>query len=227
MPLSALFLVGIKQKITAWITAMTTWLLSFGIFGIFAVTLLDGAAVPTAGACDAALVLFAMNSPEKWWIFAVAAAVGSTIGSLMLYSMVQRAGERFLAKIKPEKRQRIENLLGRFDVLTLIVASLLPPPFPFKPFIICASALKIQKLRFTIGLMIGRTLRYGIFSYLAMRYGPAATEIIKHNSLWVFAGAGVLAIVIWLVQRNATSKKELPVVESLQPETGSELRVEG
>ncbi len=189
---------GIKAKLKAF----TTWMVGFGVAGIFLLALLDGAAVPTAGAVDAALVVLCSVNPWKWWEFAVAAAIGSTIGSAFLYTIAQRAGQKVMASVSEVRRRRIENLFGKFDILVLVVASILPPPFPFKPFIICAGAVRIPLFRFCIGLLIGRLSRYLVFAYLAMRFGERTFELMKQNSGWVFLGVVVLGLAVWLWSRR-------------------------
>lgn len=219
MTLSALAHLGVKSKLMSLITTFSQWLIGFGTFGIFTLSLLDSAMVPTAGACDAALVAFTLASPAKWWFFALAAAIGSTIGCFILYSLVQRAGEKLLKSIKSDRRQKIEGLFKRYDMLTLIVAGLLPPPFPFKPFIICAGAVRFDRFRLFIALLIGRGIRYGIVGYLAKTYGNQALDIIKHNSGWVFIGVAVLVLVVWLFQKIKHSKVKVnvPASEPAQP----------
>ena len=205
----AFLLPGIVNKAKAWVASLSQWLIGFGAFGIFALTLIDSALIPTAGAPDLAIVTFSLAKPDQWWVFAIAAALGSTIGCFILYSLAQKAGGKLLASVSQDRRARIENLLGRWDLLTLIVASLLPPPFPFKPFIICAGAVRFNRFRLFIGLLIGRGIRYGVLAYLARYYGEQALKLIAQNSGWIFLGVGILAVGVWLYQRFFSGKNNV------------------
>jgi membrane protein DedA with SNARE-associated domain len=63
-------------------------------------------------------------------IYVAAATVGSTLGCVVLYRISQRAGKRALARFSESKQKRVKDLIDRYDVMSVLVASLLPPPFP-------------------------------------------------------------------------------------------------
>lgn len=201
-----LLLFSTKQSLLIYIKIISQWLIGLGIFGVFVLTFLDSAFLPTAGAPDAALIAFSIATPSRWWLFAITGALGSTLGCFVLYLISHKLSQKALSVIKASSRQRIEALFKRYDILTLVVSSLLPPPFPFKPFVLCASAIKFNKVRFFIGLLIGRGLRYGVLAYLAKSYGNYATEIIKQNGKWLLIGVIILIPLVWIYKRFLPSK---------------------
>src|SRR5262245_49626469 len=148
---SAIILLGIKarlQEFTERLKALGDWLITFGPLGLFAVSLIDSAGLPLPGGPDAVMIVLSAKSHGLMPLYAVAASVGSTIGCTMMYWVARRAGIIALKRVKPERRERIENLLGRYDVLAIIVTAVLPPPFPFKPFVLSAGAFKLKMFRF-------------------------------------------------------------------------------
>jgi membrane protein DedA with SNARE-associated domain len=106
-------------------------------------------------------------------------------------------GRSLLAqRLSPDRQARIEQLIRQYDILALAVAAIMPPPFPFKPFIICAGLLEFHQGRLFVGLFIGRALRYGTLAYLSMRYGNEALGMLQQHTGWFFLGIGVIVAVL-------------------------------
>lgn len=189
--LAAPFLKTVTQKLEAF----GWWLAGFGLFGVFALMMVDSL-VPLVGVPELALIALILDKPGLWVAAAVMAALGSTTGSLIFYSFVRMAGQRFANSIPAARRAKIEGLIRRYDILILIGAAVMPPPFPFKPFVICAGLIDFKWWRLFVGLLVGRLVRYAILSFLAVRYGKEALDIIRQNAGWFFLGVAVLTLII-------------------------------
>jgi len=67
----------------------------------------------------------------------------------------------------------------------------MPPPAPYKGFVLLAGVGGVGPGMFALAVAIGRGLRYGIEGWLARVYGAAAADLIKENatavSLWLSA----------------------------------------
>ena len=107
---------------------------------------------------------------------------------------------------------RVEDLLERYDILAMLLASVLPPPFPFKLFVLSAGAFKMQLWRFVAALVVGRGFRFLLEGILAVKYGEQATDIFKHNYPKIGLGVAAAILVIYLFnsllkrrRREATS----------------------
>ena len=74
----------------------------------------------------------------------------------------------------------------------------MPPPFPFKLFVVSAGVFRLNLLRFTIAIAAGRTFRYLLEGYLAARYGEHAREILAHYYPAIGIGLAVLLIAIFV-----------------------------
>jgi membrane protein YqaA with SNARE-associated domain len=196
------------HKITGGLTKISQYLVSFGPFGLLAIAFLDSLFIPMPGGVDAVLLLLAASRPSWVLIYVAAATIGSTAGCVGLYKISERAGHRALNRFSEKKQQRVKDLIDRYDVLSVLVASLLPPPFPFKLFVVSAGVFRLNLIRFTIAIAAGRTFRYLLEGYLAARYGEHAREILSRYYPAIGIGLALLIIIAFvgksLLRRGAT-----------------------
>src|SRR2546423_1380293 len=185
-------LLGIKQSLQTF----GEWLVTLGPFGLFAISLIDSAGLPLPGGPDAVMILLSARSHALVPLYVVAASFGSTLGCTVMYWLARRAGMLALRKIKPARRARIENLLGRYDMLAIMATAILPPPFPFKPFVLSAGVFKLKRSRFIIAVFTGRLVRFTIEGLLAIAFGEAAGEQIKRHGLKVLLVVVVAATLL-------------------------------
>jgi membrane protein YqaA with SNARE-associated domain len=196
------------HKITGGLTKISQYLVSFGPFGLLAIAFLDSLFIPMPGGVDAVLLLLAASRPSWVLIYVAAATIGSTAGCIGLYKISERAGHRALNRFSEKKQKRVKDLIDRYDVLSVLVASLLPPPFPFKLFVVSAGVFRLNLVRFTIAIAAGRTFRYLLEGYLAARYGEHAREILSRYYPAIGIGLALLIIILFvgknLLRRSAT-----------------------
>jgi len=186
---AAFILYGIKSSLQG----LLEWLKAFGPLGLFGISLVDSAGIPLPGGPDAVMIWLSANTPALMPLYALAATAGSAIGCTLLYLVARRAGVSALKRVTPEKRDRIENLLGRYDLIAVMVPAVLPPPFPFKPFVLCAGVLRLKTWRFITAIFIGRSVRFLIEGWLAIRFGEGAGRIIGQHGWKVLVAVAVLA----------------------------------
>lgn len=197
------------HKITGGLGKLSHWLLSFGPFGLLAIAFLDSVLVPIPGGVDAMLLLLTASRPSWMLIYVAAATIGSTAGCVGLYRISMRAGHRALNRFSEKKQKRVKDLIDRYDVLSVLVASVLPPPFPFKLFVVSAGVFRLNLLRFTIAIAVGRTFRYLLEGYLAARYGEHAKEMLAQYYPAIGVGVAVL-IVVFFVAKNLMRRGRSP-----------------
>jgi len=186
---AAFILFGIKSILQS----LLEWLKAFGPLGLFGISLVDSAGIPLPGGPDAVMIWLSANNPALMPLYALAATAGSAIGCTLLYLVARRAGVAALKRVAPEKRDRIENLLGRYDLIAVMVPSVLPPPFPFKPFVLCAGVFRLKTWRFITAIFIGRSVRFLIEGWLAIRFGEDAGRVIRQHGWKVLVAVAVLA----------------------------------
>src|SRR5882724_6256990 len=205
----AFILYGIKSSLQG----LLDWLKAFGPLGLFGISLVDSAGIPLPGGPDAVMIWLSANTPALMPLYALAATAGSAIGCTMLYLLARRAGVAALKRVTPEKRDRIENLLGRYDLIAVMVPAVLPPPFPFKPFVLGAAVFRLKTWRFITAIFIGRSVRFLIEGWLAIRFGEDAGRIIKQHGWKVLVAVVVLAasgFTLSFFRARARRSKELP-----------------
>lgn len=188
------------RKLTNGLTSVREFLIPFGAAGLFAIALLDSALIPLPGGPDAVMLLLSTQAPARMPFYALGATAGSVVGCLILYYISKRAGRRALDKFSPEKQARVKELVDRYDVLSVLVASVLPPPFPFKLFVITAGVFRLSVVRFAVAVAVGRAFRFFLEGFLAVRYGEQAGELLKQNYPAVGLGLAALIVVVFVVR---------------------------
>ena len=198
---------------TKWLTRLSEYLITFGAFGLFAVALLDSTFVPLPSSVDALMLLLTTTYPSWMLLYALMATTGSALGCLILYLISRRAGARALNRFSEAKQRRVKHLIERYDMMAVLVATLLPPPFPFKLFVVTAGVFRFSLLRFMLAIVAGRAFRFLLEGYVAVRYGAQAKEILAKYYPWIGL-ALVAAIVVFVLLRQKLKK---PVVATDYP----------
>jgi membrane protein YqaA with SNARE-associated domain len=194
------------DKITGALWAVKDFLIAYGPLGLFAIALLDSALVPLPGGPDVVMILLTLRDPSWMPVYAAAATVGSVAGCVILYYISRKAGGRALARFSEKKQARVKQMIDRYDALSVFVASILPPPFPFKLFVITSGVFRVSVLRFALAIAVGRALRFLLEGYLAVAYGDRAEALFKQYFPWVGLGLAV-AVVLFFVGRMFWKKR--------------------
>ncbi|MGB8509364.1 MAG: VTT domain-containing protein [Pyrinomonadaceae bacterium] len=183
------------HKITGRLNEFSIYLQAFGPFGLFAVALLDSALIPLPGGPDAVMLTLSMHRDiPTMFAYALAGTAGSVIGCVILYFISKRAGRRALERFPPTKRARVKSWVDRYDVLSVLVASVLPPPFPFKLFVVTAGVFRLSLFRFVLAVSAGRLFRFTLEGYVAVRYGDRAKDFLAAN--YPRIGLGLAAVIV-------------------------------
>ena len=196
-------------KITDSLTRLSDFFIALGPFGLFAVALLDSAFVPLPSSADALMLLLTVAHPNLMVFYAALATAGSAIGCVILYCISRRAGSGALRRFSPAKQKRVKDWIDRYDVLSVLVASLMPPPFPFKVFVITAGVFRFSLTRFTIAIIAGRMFRFLLEGYLAIRYGSQAKQILAKYYPWIGLGLALLILTFFLTRNYLKGKSKL------------------
>ena len=202
------------------LTRLSEYLITFGPFGLFAVALLDSTFVPLPSSADALLLLLSTSQPRWMVLYAFVATAGSALGCWILYLVSRRAGSRALNRFSEARQKRVKELIDRYDMLSVLVATLLPPPFPFKVFVITAGVFRFSLLRFMIAIVVGRAFRFLLVGYFAVRYGAEAKVLLAKYYPWIGLALAV-GVVVFVIFRKVLRREVKNVVEHTL-ETGSQ-----
>jgi membrane protein YqaA with SNARE-associated domain len=209
------------HPVTKGLSRVSEYLITFGAFGLFTVALLDSTFVPLPSSADALMLILTTAHPSWMLLYAFMATAGSAIGCWVLYLVSRRAGARALKRFSERKQQRVKELIERYDVIAVLVATLLPPPFPFKLFVVSAGVFRFSLVRFMIAIVVGRAFRFLLEGYFAVRYGAEAKEILAKYYPWIGLGI-VAAIVLFVVLKRLLKRSQTEAAEqSLEITSGN------
>ena len=181
--------------------------LSLGGPGLFVVAFLDSSFVSLPQINDLLVVLMVVRNKALMPYYVAMTTAGSVAGSYVLYRIALRGGEAFLSKrLKAGHTARALAMYRRHGLLALIVPALLPPPAPFKLFVLMAGVAGVRPLRFVTAIAAARGVRYLVLGVLAIRYGDSALELMRTQgrtiALWVAGFIVIGAVAWWLVRRR-------------------------
>jgi membrane protein YqaA with SNARE-associated domain len=181
--------------------------LALGGPGLFLVAFLDSSFLPLPGITDVLLVITVTRNPSAMLFYVAMTVAGSVAGCLALHYLGRKGGEALVRrKFTGEKIERAMATLQRNGVVAVLVPCLLPPPSPFKIFILLAGVVGISATRLAIAIAIGRGVRYLALGLLAVTYGERAMAYMSENGTKVsLAAVGILAVGFagYLVWRKA------------------------
>ena len=198
------------RRLADWIQSTA---LAFGAPGLFVVAFLDSSFLSLPEINDLLLIWMVTQHKQRMLLYAAAATLGSISGCLVLYYIGRKGGDELVRR--RFNTARVDWALGimqRHGVLAVLIPSLLPPPAPFKIFVLLAGVAHISAARVAIAIGIGRGLRYFIEGMLAVWYGDQAIEYLENNMQTVSLAVvgllviGVVAYVLWSKTRGAKSR---------------------
>jgi membrane protein YqaA with SNARE-associated domain len=203
-------------KYTAWLAALKT----LGAWGVFIISILDSAAfgVPM----DPLVAGYVYANPHKAWLYCLAGALGSALGSLVPYGLGRAGGELFLLKrINEARLKRIRDRFERQEFLALMVPAMLPPPTPFKLLVFSAGVFEMKPVAFLLAIISGRLVRFGLLSALTVIFGREIVDETKnlvktHPTILVLILFGVFLVGYLLYRLLRQPAKE--IAEEIQHE---------
>lgn len=208
------------HPVTKFLTRVSEYLVGFGAFGLFALALLDSTFVPLPSSADALMLLLTMAHPSWMLLYAFMATAGSAIGCWILYLISRRAGARALNRFSERKQARVKYWIERYDAISVLVATLLPPPFPFKLFVVTAGVFRFSLLRFMLAIVAGRAFRFLLEGYFAVKYGAQAKEILARYYPWIGLSL-VAAILLIVVLKRVLGRGQADATEQLEISSGN------
>ena len=198
----------LKHIFSSYSKFLWAMLAPLGAWGVFVIAALDGAAVGLP--MDLVIAGYVYKKPSLFLLYVVLGATGSAVGSSILYWIGYEGGEKLLRKkISPERFAKIHDSFDRHEFWALMFPAMLPPPTPFKLFVLAASVFEMRFGHFLLAIFAGRFVRFLILSLVTIRFGKDFVEqggnLLSHHFKWVLAAVGV-ALLVWLIVRVRKKK---------------------
>ena len=191
-------------RYTAWILHL---LGPLGIFGVFVIAFADSALLGMP--VDAAVAFYVYQDHRRLLFYVVMASMGSALGSIPLYIIGYLGGEKVLRKrISEERFLRIHRSFEKHEFWALMFPAMLPPPMPFKIFVLGAAVFEMRFRDFLAAIFAGRFVRFLALSLLTLWFGPQIVGLVgtvfRQHIYWVLAvvALGVLIWVLWWWRRR-------------------------
>ncbi len=171
------------HKVVLWVQDVLVPLL--GAPGMFVVAFLDSSFLSFPEINDILLVTSSSVHPGRAWLYAAMTTLGSLLGCLVMWELGRKGGEAFLMrKFGAARVERTRAAFRRWGVLTIGIPAVLPPPMPFKIFVVSAGVFGFSRKRLAITLLVARGLRYAFWATLGALYGVQALEWLEWFDGW-------------------------------------------
>jgi membrane protein YqaA with SNARE-associated domain len=187
--------------------------LALGAPGLFVVALLDSSVLSLPEIADLLVIWMVVQHKERIVLYALAATAGSLCGCLALYYIGRKGGDALVRKrFHSDAVDRTLASFQRFGLLAVLIPSILPPPAPFKIFVLIAGVARIGVGQFATAIIIGRGARYLVEGLLAVWYGERAIAFIQENASTVSLGlvallaAALIGYILWAKARGSQGR---------------------
>jgi membrane protein YqaA with SNARE-associated domain len=190
--------------------------LMLGAPGLFVVALLDASILPLPEMNDLLLVWMANQHKPRMPLYAAFTVLGSVVGSLIPYALGRKGGEALIRRrFSAGRVDRMTRALKQHGLIAVLVACLLPPPAPYKLFMMLSGAAGISVGRFAAAIAIGRSIRFFGLGLLAVRYGDSALVLVRENGPTVslaLVGLILAALIGYALRSRSVRKKAEKIV---------------
>jgi membrane protein YqaA with SNARE-associated domain len=182
----------------AWIQAFAA---AIGGPGLFIIAFLDSSFLSFPQVADLLVISMVVQHPHRMVYYALMATLGSLTGCLAIYHVARRGGEALLRKrFHGPTLTRATGLVQRYGAWTLAVPAVLPPPAPFKLFVLLAGVSGVRPLPFVLAIAGARAVRYLGIGLLTVWYGQQALSFLEAHgrvaAYWVAGGLVALALLV-------------------------------
>jgi membrane protein YqaA with SNARE-associated domain len=199
----------IKHILSRYTAFLWGILAPLGVWGVFVISAMDAAAVGLP--MDLVIAGYVYKRPSMFLVYCLMGAAGSALGSCVLYWIGYQGGEKLLRKkISEERFAKIHRSFDRHEFWALMFPAMLPPPTPFKLFVLAAAVFEMRFSHFLLAIFAGRFVRFLALSLLTIKFGPQFVQwsgrFVGENIFWIL-GAIAEILAIWWVVRKVKEKK--------------------
>jgi len=172
--------------------------------GLVLLGIADNSIIPMTGSMDVLTIWLSARHREPWPYYAFMATLGAVIGGYITYALARKGGKETMErKLSKRRAAQVSEAFERWGFAAVAVPALMPPPFPFVPFLLAAGAMQYSTKKFLGALTVGRGVRYSIAAFLGFHYGRHILRFFNQYykpAMAVLIGFAVIGAVLSLIQ---------------------------
>ncbi|RPI20907.1 MAG: hypothetical protein EHM61_26015 [Acidobacteria bacterium] len=202
---------GIFGFIKGIVSFLYQFALTLGGPGLFFIAIADSSFLSIPEGNDILIVILSTGQAwETMFYYATMTILGSVTGCILLFTVGRRGGRFISKRLSDKRRGELQQAYDRWGVWSIIVPSILPPPTPFKIFVLWAGMFRVPYQRFILAVLVGRSVRYYMWGALAVLYGETARHFLEHNLKFVgiILFAILVAVILTLILIRVRTKQE-------------------
>jgi membrane protein YqaA with SNARE-associated domain len=187
--------ISLQSNLSGWKQKVVAFAAGLGAPGLFLISFLDSSVLTFPVINDLLLIELSIQRPARMPLYASMAALGSVLGCVLLFFIAEKGGEALFHKHAGKRAHAIHKWVVHNGFGGMLIAALLPPPTPFKVFVLAAGVFEVPLISFASAITLARVIRYFGIGYLAIRYGANALPYLAAHK-WQVAGVVIGLIVI-------------------------------
>jgi membrane protein YqaA with SNARE-associated domain len=172
--------------------------------GLFVVAFFDSSVLSFPFITDALVMHLSFANPTRMPYYAAMAAAGSLSGCIWLYLLAKKGGETYFHRHAKGRAEAVKEWVDEHAFWSVFIPAILPPPLPFKIFVLAEGVLQVPLRTFIFAILLGRGLRYLAEGILAVRYGDATLVFLKVHSAAVALSVVAVLLLLFLLSRSLT-----------------------
>jgi membrane protein YqaA with SNARE-associated domain len=187
-----------QPKLPPWLQQIVA---AMGGGGLFVVAFLDSSVLSFPFVTDALVFQLCYTNPARMPYYVAMASIGSLAGCIWLYLLAKKGGEAYFHRHAGGRAAKIKDWVDSHAFLSVFIPAILPPPFPFKIFVLAQGVFQVPLRTFVLSILLSRGLRYLVEGILAVRYGDAALRFMIAHSAAFGIAIVVTMLLLFLISR--------------------------
>ena len=202
------------SKLGAWRQKIVAFATGLGAPGLFLISFLDSSVLTFPVINDLLLIQLSIKHPARMPLYALMASAGSVLGGVLLFYLAEKGGEALFHSKAGAHGHAIRHWVEENGFGGILLAALLPPPTPFKFFVLAAGVFEVPLASFTSAIAIARLVRYFGIGFLAIRYGHQALPFLKEHKIEVILVIVILVAISYIASRAILKRRHPHVPQS-------------
>jgi membrane protein YqaA with SNARE-associated domain len=198
----------LPAQIGAWKQKIVAFAGTLGAPGLLLISFLDSSVLTFPVINDLLLIELSMRRPARMPLYASMASLGSLLGCVVLFLLARKVEETAFHRKVGARAAAIRHWVVRNGFGGMLLAAMLPPPTPFKFFVLAAGVFEMPLVSFASAIGLARVIRYFGVGYLAVRYGADALPYLGRHKLEVAVLVVLFVAVSYVASRVVLKERK-------------------